>query len=358
VTVNVVSYQSTSNFQRNAGWVEHTYRVLHELDEMRAQVEEFDEHGAISKGGRYYGADGQGARSEVEQSLQQLRHLTRDNSQQQLRLEELEPQLRQFLNLLSTQRLSLAVTQRAATLLNDIRRRVDDLESEERALLNLRSQGLRAAGRASRAWIAGTIFGFLLVLVVFRVLTTEVRQRRKIEEEINELNQQLEVRVQVRSKELEVANRQIKGIYEHLEQRVIERTEQLEAANKELEAFSYSVSHDLRAPLRALDGFSRILLEDHAAQLDDEAREYLQIVRDNATQMGHLVNDLLSFSRLSRQSLEAEHIDMTALVQRVLHEVRREIGERASNSSWVRYLRARAIRRCSNRCGSTCCSTP
>jgi light-regulated signal transduction histidine kinase (bacteriophytochrome) len=213
--------------------------------------------------------------------------------------------------------------------LNEIRKRVDDLEAEERALLNQRSQNVRdAAQRASSAWILGTIFSLVLLLVVFGVLNTEVRQRRKIEEEISQLNQQLEERVRERTKELEVANQQIKSIYEHLEHRVVERTEQLEAANKELEAFSYSVSHDLRAPLRALDGFSRILLEDYADQLDEDARDYLQIVRDNATQMGHLVDDLLAFSRLSRQTLETENIDMAVLVQRLMHDVRREAGER------------------------------
>lgn len=326
VSVNAVSYQGTSNFQRNAGWVEHTYQVLHELDHLRSGVEDFYENGATSQSNRL---DGQGSQKQMEQSWQRLRRLTRDNAQQQLRLSSLEPVLNQFVTLMSRPGLSDRATTRAASLLNEIRRRVDDLEAEERALLNLRSQNVRdAAQRASRAWIAGTVFSLILLVVVFRVLNTEVRQRRMIEEEINLLNQQLEQRVRERTRELEVANSQIKSIYEHLEHRVVERTEQLEAANKELEAFSYSVSHDLRAPLRALDGFSRILLEDYADQLDEDARDYLQIVRDNATQMGHLVDDLLAFSRLSRQTLETEDVDMALLVQRLMHEVRREAGER------------------------------
>ena len=68
----------------------------------------------------------------------------------------------------------------------------------------------------------------------------------------------------------------------------------------ELDAFSYSVSHDLRAPLRAVDGFSQILLKEHGAILSEEAREYLQLVRDNTVQMGHLIDDLLNFSRIGR----------------------------------------------------------
>jgi PAS domain S-box-containing protein len=102
-----------------------------------------------------------------------------------------------------------------------------------------------------------------------------------------------------------------------LEQRVSERTSELEAANKELEAFSYSVSHDLRAPLRAIDGFSRIFLEDYADKLDDEGRRVLDVIRNNAQNMGQLIDDLLAFSRLGRKQIEPTKIDMRELAQDV-----------------------------------------
>jgi signal transduction histidine kinase len=108
---------------------------------------------------------------------------------------------------------------------------------------------------------------------------------------------------------------------DELEQRVIERTAQLEAANQELEAFSYSISHDLRAPLRAIHGFSRILLEEHAPHLADEARRYLHLVRDNAQHMGQLIDDLLAFSRLSRQPLKRQRVEYADLVRQVLEDL-------------------------------------
>jgi PAS domain S-box-containing protein len=107
-----------------------------------------------------------------------------------------------------------------------------------------------------------------------------------------------------------------------LENRVHLRTAELEAANKELEAFAYSVSHDLRAPLRAIDGFSRKVVVNYGDKLDDEGRRQLQVVRDSAQKMGNLIDDLLAFSRMGRREMARQPLDMNAMVKGVADELR------------------------------------
>jgi PAS domain S-box-containing protein len=119
-----------------------------------------------------------------------------------------------------------------------------------------------------------------------------------------------------------LAEQEVLRLNTELEQRVVQRTAQLEAANKELEAFSYSVSHDLRAPLRAVNGFAGIVLEDFGPQLPDQGRKYLERIRNGGQRMGVLIDDLLEFSRLSRQPLEKQEVDMSTLVQNALEELK------------------------------------
>ncbi|HEU4619795.1 MAG TPA: ATP-binding protein [Gammaproteobacteria bacterium] len=117
------------------------------------------------------------------------------------------------------------------------------------------------------------------------------------------------------NRQLEQAEERLRALNAELEERVKARTAELEAANKDLEGFSYSVSHDLRAPIRAITGFCSLLVEDHAEQLDAEARRKLGIVKSEAERMGALIDDLLSFSRLGRKALRPENLDMTALAR-------------------------------------------
>ncbi len=124
--------------------------------------------------------------------------------------------------------------------------------------------------------------------------------------------------------ERQKAREDLRQLNAELEQRVCERTAQLEVSNKELEAFCYSVSHDLRAPLRAIDGFSQELLASHAGQLDARGRHYLERIRAGSQRMAQLIDDLLQFSRVGRSAMQYTRIDLSGMAQEVADELRRQ----------------------------------
>ncbi|MEO8760638.1 MAG: ATP-binding protein, partial [Bacteroidia bacterium] len=148
-------------------------------------------------------------------------------------------------------------------------------------------------------WVDTTIIPFINKQgkpFQYIAIRADITKRKKAEQELNELN-------------------------EHLELKVIERTAQLETVNKELESFSYSVSHDLRAPLRAVTGYANMLEEDYQTKIDEEGKRLLSIIKYNAEKMGQLIDDLLSFSRLGRKEMQTTNVDMNGLVEGVLIEI-------------------------------------
>ncbi|SFS91556.1 sensor histidine kinase [Mucilaginibacter polytrichastri] len=137
-----------------------------------------------------------------------------------------------------------------------------------------------------------------------------------------------------RAEELSTANRELKNaeddirkLNDELEQKVTDRTAQLEAVNKELGSFSYSVSHDLRAPIRAINGYTKILAEDYGDLLDEDGTGILQSIIHNSKKMGELIDDLLAFSKLGRKQVSFTEVDMNALVASVREDLSFEEGE-------------------------------
>ena len=129
------------------------------------------------------------------------------------------------------------------------------------------------------------------------------------------------------------AQEEILKLNEQLEQRVIARTRDLEAVNKELEAFSYSISHDLRAPLRHMSGFAELLQKHAASMLDEKARRYMSTILESAKRMGELIDDLLTFSRIGRAETQKTIVSMDQLVKEVLTEVQEDADGRKINWS-------------------------
>ncbi|HMK27906.1 MAG TPA: PAS domain S-box protein [Chitinophagaceae bacterium] len=120
------------------------------------------------------------------------------------------------------------------------------------------------------------------------------------------------------------AEEEIKKLNTGLEEKVIKRTEELQVANREMEAFTYSVSHDLRAPLRGIIGFANILEEDYGRKLDNEAKRITAVVKDSALKMGHLIDDLLAFSRIGKQEITKTLVNTETLVNEVVDELMRQ----------------------------------
>lgn len=188
-----------------------------------------------------------------------------------------------------------------------VARPILEISDIARKIIEQRNFSLRAKANSDDE------IGFLTT--AFNDLLSEVESRSVALESTNS-------KLQQQVKEREEAAEEIQRLNVQLEQRVSERTVELERANKELEAFSYSVSHDLRTPLRAIDGFSQALLEDYAEKLDDTGRDYLARVRAGAQRMGHLIDDLLKLARVSRAELHPSKIDLSAIAKKISDELR------------------------------------
>ena len=151
--------------------------------------------------------------------------------------------------------------------------------------------------------IIGVISLLLLQTCFIAVLLVERRRRRRAREALDRLNAELETRIE-------------------------QRTAALNAKSRELETFAYSVAHDLKAPLRGIDGYSRLLLEEYTGNLDDEGRRFLQTIQASTDEMNQLIDDLLAYSRLERRELKPDHIELAPIINSIVEEKKREAAER------------------------------
>lgn len=195
---------------------------------------------------------------------------------------------------------------------------------------------------------------FLMAVFLQRIITTPINNLAAITTQISQ-RKDYDIQVQKTSedeigtlidgfnamlREIQRRDADLRASHTLLEQRVAERTRQLETLNKELEAFCYSVSHDLRAPLRSIDGFSNILVSDYASALDEVGRDRLERIRRAAQRMGMLIDDLLQLSRVTRVELKRENVDLTAIADEIAATLQRQDPERVAHFDIARGLSA------------------
>jgi signal transduction histidine kinase len=188
--------------------------------------------------------------------------------------------------------------------MDQIRRDLERLiRIEERAYQHNAKAVKEARENTRNEILVAAVLLFLLTFAGAALLSVEIRYERGL------------------AANLEVSEKKYRDLAENLEEQVENRTRELEQVNKELSAFAYSVSHDLRAPLRAIDGFSQIVLEDYSDRLDSTGQDMLNRIRSGARRMGQLIQSLLELSRVTRQDLRSERVSLTSMAESIVEEL-------------------------------------
>lgn len=310
-------------------WTNHTYQVIAEtrgaVASLRAAMSETR---AVIAGNPAAADDMEREAETLAAHLDRLQDLTRDNPNQ---LERVREAARVGAECVQTLRSIVAAKAAGDTPSEALLQRLplqrireiagifDSIDSIEQDLLNEREADAERSQRLSTALLlAGSLTVFLVLAGSIALLRREGSHRLRLEASLRDA-----------ARVAEAANVALSELNARLEA----ANQGLIAANKELEAFTYTVSHDLRAPLRSIDGFSRILIEEHTSNLPPEALGYLKRVRAGAQQMGVLIDDLLTFSRLGRQPMRAQPVDLAALTRQISDQLKAEAPSRAINVS-------------------------
>ncbi|HEV2381099.1 MAG TPA: CHASE3 domain-containing protein [Terriglobia bacterium] len=319
LAAGAVQYRTIQTLVETERWVAHTDVVLAELEGTLSAVEsmESDSRGYVATGDLSFVRERQDWALTAKEHLRRLRVLTADNPRQRANLDRLNllvegkvtlmPQVVALRSERGPVPAAELIAQAHGTLMKEIHTLVAAMEAEENRLLAARRATSRAsASRAARVTAFGSLLALVLAVVAGWIIHTDIVARTQAGKELKE---QIEER--------ERAQEEIKRLNRSLEQRVAERTAELAASNKELEAFTYSVAHDLRAPLRHMDAFLALLIKRSGGILEETSCRYLDKVTAAARTMAVLIDDLLQFSRLGRNEMAKRVVNLEALVQEI-----------------------------------------
>ncbi len=299
IGLGALAYDNVEHQVEATGLVKHTYDVVESLQHIRTTMQEVDnnQRSFVVSGSDAYLQSFQTSAAALPGLLNASSYLLADNPAEGARLRRLQASIDERLELARTrigQRQQFGVealgpkfiSVAAAQLMESIRTGIDTMTGSENALLQTRLRMLeRARVRGLVLQTVGGVLSIGLLLAVFAGLALQILRTNRAQEETRRSNAQLE------------------------------------DANKELRAFSYSVAHDLRAPLRAINGFSQVLVEDCEPQLNDDGRRALGRITANAKTMGILIDDLLALSKVSYQPLQSGKVEMTGIVRDAYREL-------------------------------------
>jgi len=307
------TYRTSVELATSNAWVAHTQELRGALAEANGALAaaELAERDYLLTADAAHLAECRRSAAEARRQLENLTRLTADNPVQrhnvavlekliEARLDEMQSGLEAFAaNGVPAARSTLART-RDASITRLVPEQIGRMDALEAGYLKDRE---RSAARVGHSTLVSLVVTLLAASAAFAALFLrihrEMRARRNAENDLLETNRAVH--------QLNAALRA--------------NADQLKATNQELESFSYSVSHDLRAPLRAIDGFAMMIEEDCAERLDDRGRRYLSVIRENSRRMGTLIDDLLAFSRLGRLPVMTREIDVNSMVREVVAEL-------------------------------------
>jgi signal transduction histidine kinase len=299
--ISFVTFYSVEQFANSSRLVEHTHLVIKQINQVASDVKDAEsaQRGYLITGDEVFLSGHHDVVIKLPNAIAALRALTSDNPAQRDSIDVLQNLADQKMRVLrlgidtladrsaiSNTEIMELVGGQGRLLMDQLRAQADSMISLEERLLLERAQQVESEAKSTKLWILlGNLLALALLISAFWLILWEIAHRKTAQREIEK------------------------------------SAAQLELTNKELESFSYSVSHDLRSPLRAIDGYSRMFEEDFADRLDDEGRRLLAVIRSSSKKMGQLIDDLLAFSRMGRKQLDTARVDMNALVDEVWADV-------------------------------------